>query len=146
MHRYIPVIAKKSGFGKITEKIVEHRKREFGSTKFGLERFVFGFLDLLSVLFITRFSKRPMHLFGSMGSLSFIGGGGVAMYIIGAKIYAQFNQLPVRQATEQPLFYLALCALIIGVQLFLAGFLAEVISRSSSDRNNYLVKSKIGVE
>ena len=146
MHRYIPVIANKAGFVKITEKVVEHRKREFGTTKFGMERFIFGFLDLLSVLFITRFSKRPMHLFGTMGILSFVGGGAVAVYIMATKLYYQMNHLPVRQATEQPLFYLALCALIIGVQLFLAGFLAELISRSSSDRNNYLIKNKIGIE
>ncbi|NQY08941.1 MAG: glycosyltransferase family 2 protein [Flavobacteriales bacterium] len=146
MHRYIPVIAKKAGFGKITEKVVEHREREFGTTKFGLERFIFGFLDLLSVMFITRFSKKPMHLFGSLGTLFFLGGGGGAFYIIAVKLIAQMNHEVARQATEQPLFYLAICSIIIGVQLFLAGFLAELISRSSSDRNKYLIKSKIGIE
>ena len=143
MHRYIPVIARKAGFNKIGEKIVAHQARKYGVTKFGLERFVNGFLDLLSVSFITRFGKRPMHLFGTIGTLSFLVGGGVSLWIIAEKLYKLANKMPARDVTEQPLFYLALVGLIIGVQLFLAGFLGELISRNSPDRNIYQISERI---
>jgi len=143
MHRYIPVIARKAGFNKIGEKIVSHQARKYGVTKFGLERFVNGFLDLLSVSFITRFGKRPMHLFGTIGTLSFLVGGGVSLWIIAEKLYKLANKMPARDVTEQPLFYLALVGLIIGVQLFLAGFLGELISRNSPDRNIYQISERI---
>ncbi len=143
MHRYIPVIAKKAGFSKIGEKVVQHQERKYGVSKFGLERFINGFLDLLSVLFITRFSKRPMHLFGTIGMLSFLVGGGVSAWIIIEKLYKLAQKTPVRDVVDQPAFYLGLVALIVGVQLFLAGFLAELMSRSSSDRNTYLIEKVI---
>ena len=145
MHRYIPVLVKKAGFTKIGEKIVKHQKRKYGITKFGVERFINGFLDLMSILFITKFGKRPMHLFGTLGTIMFLAGGAVALWIIGEKIYSIYKQLTVREVTEQPLFYLALVATIIGVQLFLAGFLAELISRNSSDRNFYQIDKKINL-
>jgi len=140
MHRYIPVIANKAGFHKIGEKIVIHQKRKYGTTKFGLERFINGFLDLLSVTFITKFGKRPMHFFGVWGTLMFMAGGVVAFWLITEKVYYSLNNLPTRKVTDMPLFYLALVTVIIGVQLFLAGFLGELISRSSSDRNSYLIE------
>ena len=145
MHRYIPVLVKKAGFTKIGEKIVKHQKRKYGVTKFGVERFINGFLDLMSILFITKFGKRPMHLFGTLGTIMFLAGGAVALWIIGEKIYSIYKHLTVREVTEQPLFYLALVASIIGVQLFLAGFLAELISRNSSDRNFYQIDKKINL-
>lgn len=145
MHRYIPVLVKKAGFTKIGEKIVKHQKRKYGITKFGVERFINGFLDLMSILFITKFGKRPMHLFGTLGTIMFLAGGAVALWLIGEKIYSTYKHLTVREVTEQPLFYLALVASIIGVQLFLAGFLAELISRNSSDRNFYQVDKKINL-
>lgn len=141
MHRYIPVIAKWAGFSKIGEKIVQHRPREFGVTKFGFERFINGFLDLLSISFVSRFGKRPMHFFGTIGSLFFLGGGLISLYIILDKIF-QWNAH--RSITEQPVFYLALVAMIIGVQLFLSGFLAELISRSSPERNQYIIEKTVG--
>jgi glycosyltransferase involved in cell wall biosynthesis len=146
MHRYIPVIAKWEGFTKIGEKEVQHQKRKYGTTKFGIERFINGFLDLLSIAFVSRFGKKPMHLFGSMGTVSFLIGGLVSVWLIAEKLYKLSHQLKVRDVTDQPLFYLALVAMIIGTQLFLAGFLAELISRGSSDRNNYHVVKKTGEE
>ena len=143
MHRYIPVLAKWAGYKKIGEKIVAHHERKYGKSKFGLERFIRGPLDLLSVTFITRFGKRPMHFFGIWGAIMFILGGGVAVFLIVEKIYCAINNLPYRNATEQPLFYLSLVAVILGVQLFLSGFLAELISRNSTDRNHYLIDEKI---
>lgn len=145
MHRYIPVLVKKAGFTKIGEKIVKHQKRKYGITKFGVERFINGFLDLMSILFITKFGKRPMHLFGTLGTIMFLAGGAVALWLIGEKIYSIYKHLTVREVTEQPLFYLALVITIIGVQLFLAGFLAELISRNSSDRNFYQIDKKINL-
>ncbi len=142
MHRYIPVIAKWNGFGKIGEKVVEHRARKYGTTKFGLERFVNGFLDLLSITFVTRFKKRPMHFFGSMGILSFLAGFMITCGLIAEKMYKAAHQLHLRDVTAQPLFFLALVALIIGTQLFLAGFLAEMISLNSPKRNDYLIEEK----
>jgi len=139
MHRYIPVLAKWAGYKKIGEKIVAHHERKYGKSKFGLERFIRGPLDLLSVTFITRFGKRPMHFFGIWGAIMFILGGGVAVFLIAEKIYRAINNLAYRNVTEQPLFYISLVAVILGVQLFLSGFLAELISRNSTDRNHYLI-------
>jgi glycosyltransferase involved in cell wall biosynthesis len=143
MHRYIPVIAKWAGFVKIEEKVVQHRERKYGVTKFGLERFVNGFLDLMSITFVSKFGKRPMHFFGLWGTLSFLFGGVVSLILIAEKIYKSAYAIPTRDVTDKPLFYLALVAMIIGTQLFLAGFLGELISRSSSDRNNYQVEKRI---
>ena len=145
MHRYMPVIAKQNGFIKIGEKVVEHHKRKHGKTKFGMERFINGFLDLLSIMFVTRFGQRPMHLFGTMGVFSFIGGFGVAGYLIWQKLYYISLKIKApREVTEQPLFYLALVAVIVGSQMFLTGFLAELVSRNSSERNTYQIDNKIG--
>jgi len=143
MHRYIPVLAKWAGYKKIGEKIVAHHERKYGKSKFGLERFIRGPLDLLSVTFITRFGKRPMHFFGIWGAIMFILGGGVAVFLIAEKIYRAINNLAYRNVTEQPLFYISLVAVILGVQLFLSGFLAELIYRNSTDRNHYLIDEKI---
>ncbi len=143
MHRYIPVLAKQAGFNKIGEKVVEHRKRKYGKTKFGLERFINGFLDLMSVLFITRFAKRPMHLFGVWGTLMFLLGFASALYLGIRKIVAVNQGLQLERVTANPFFYLALTCMIIGVLLFLAGFLAELISRTSTDRNNYQIDEVI---
>ncbi len=140
MHRYIPVIAKWAGFSKIGEKVVRHQERKYGKTKFGVERFVKGFLDLLSITFVTRFVKKPMHFFGSMGTLFFLGGGIISLWIIIEKVF----RLARRDVVDQPLFYLALLAMVVGVQLFLAGFLAEMISRSTHDRNKYIIQQRIG--
>ncbi len=134
MHRYIPVLAKRAGFDKIGEKVVQHQARKYGTTKFGMERFLYGFLDLLSVTFMTRFAKRPMHIFGGLGVLSFFFGFCIVVYLSIAKF--AFEQY---RMTERPLFYLGLVSIIVGVQLFLTGFLAELVSRSSSDRNHYLI-------
>ena len=143
MHRYIPVIAKWAGFDKIGEKVVQHQERKFGVTKFGIERFINGPLDLLVITFMSRFGKRPMHFFGVYGSLMFLLGGVVSVWLIVEKIIGLSNQIKVREVTDQPLFYLAILAMIIGTQLFTAGFLAEMISRSSSDRNNYHIAEVI---
>lgn len=142
MHRYIPYLAKNAGFDKITEKPVVHAKRKYGSSKFGLERFIHGYLDLMSLWFLSRFSKQPMHFFGATGSLTFLTGFIIAIVLIIKKLVAQGQHLPFRPVTDQPLFYLALVALIIGVQLFLIGFIAEMISRSSQNRNNYNISEE----
>jgi len=146
MHRYIPVIAKWSGFNRIAEKEVQHRERKYGKTKFGMERFINGFLDLISIAFVTRFGKKPMHLFGLIGTIMFFIGGFVSVWLIADKLYNIYKSLPVRNVTDQPLFYLALMVMIIGTQLFLAGFLAELISRNSTTRNNYLIEKKTGID
>jgi len=138
MHRYIPVIAKWAGFTHITEKVVEHRARKYGTTKFGWERFVNGFLDLLSITFVTRFGKKPMHLFGTLGLLSFLIGVVISLYLLFAKIVFQQYKM-----TERPLFYFGLITIVIGVQLFLTGFLAELISRSKNKENEYQVESTL---
>ena len=143
MHRYIPYLAKNAGFDKITEKPVHHRKRKYGKSKFGMERFVNGFLDLLSLWFLSTFGKKPMHFFGFTGLLTFLIGGILAVWIIIEKLVQQSHGIPYRAVTEQPMFYLALVALVIGVLLFLAGFLGEMISRSSSDRNHYNIREEI---
>ncbi len=139
MHRYIPVLAKWSGFKKIGEKVVEHRARKFGKSKFGMRRFVNGFLDLLSISFVGKFSKRPMHFFGLWGTLFFLLGLGISIYLIVSKIIN--SDFPI---TNRPGFYLALTALIIGMQLFLAGFIGELISRNSPGKNSYLIEKKTG--
>lgn len=140
MHRYIPVLAKWAGFKKIGEKVVEHRARKYGVSKFGWRRFVNGFLDLLSITFVGKFSKRPMHFFGLWGTVSFLLGLGIALYLIISKIVD--NQFAL---TNKPGFYLSLTAIIIGMQLFLAGFIGELISRNSSSRNHYLIETKTGL-
>ena len=145
MHRYIPVIAKKAGYKKIGEKIVQHQERKYGVTKFGLDRFVKGFLDLLSITFITKFGQRPMHLFGTLGTLMFIVGFLSAAWLGAKKIYYISNGIPADLLTKSPYFFLALTSMIIGTQLFIAGFLGELISRSSSDRNNYQISEKLNL-
>lgn len=134
MHRYIPVIAKWAGFGNIGEKVVEHRARKYGSTKFGLERFINGFLDLMSIMFVSRFGKKPMHLFGSLGILSFACG-----FFIALKLAVDKYVYDIYNMTDRPLFFFGLLAMIIGTQLFLTGFLAELVARNSPDRNSYQV-------
>ncbi len=143
MHRYIPYLAKNAGFCKITEKPVHHQKRKYGKSKFGIERFVNGFLDLLSLWFLSTFGKKPMHFFGFTGMLTFLAGGIIALWLIIDKIIQQTNGLRFRAVTDQPLFYLALLAVVIGIQLFLAGFICEMISRNSSERNHYKIREKI---
>lgn len=145
MHRYIPVIAKWAGFVKITEQEVQHRARKYGSTKFGLERFVNGFLDLLTIFFVSRFGKRPMHFFGTLGALSFLIGFVVTLLLIIQKINASLSGQVIRDVTNQPLFYLALVALIAGIQLFLTGFLGELIGRNSAERNVYHISARSGL-
>lgn len=140
MHRYIPILARKAGFRNIGEKVVIHQARKFGVTKFGMERFLYGFLDLLSVTFMTKFSKRPMHIFGGLGVLSFFIGFCIIMYLTAAKfLFAQYRM------TERPIFYLSLVSIVVGVQLFVAGFLGELISRSSTDRNQYDIAKRINL-
>jgi glycosyltransferase involved in cell wall biosynthesis len=145
MHRYIPVIAKWAGFKKIGEKVVQHRERKYGTTKFGLERFINGFLDLLSIMFVSKFGKKPMHLFGALGTLMFIIGFGITVYLGVYKLYHLYIHEPARLITDQPVFYLALTTMIIGTLLFIAGFLGELIARNSPTRNLYLIREKIGV-
>jgi glycosyltransferase involved in cell wall biosynthesis len=135
MHRYIPVLAKWAGFDKIGQKIVHHQERKYGVTKFGMERFINGFLDLLTVMFISKFGKKPMHLFGLMGVLSFTVGFGIATYLAFSKIMWQAYNM-----TDRHLFYFGILAMIIGVQLFMTGFIAELIARSNSERNNYIIE------
>ncbi|MCH1544109.1 MAG: glycosyltransferase family 2 protein [Bacteroidia bacterium] len=144
MHRYIPVLAKWGGFPRIGEKVVEHQARKYGSSKFGMDRFINGFLDLLSLYFMSKFGKRPMHFFGLYGVLSFLMGTILAFIIIGNKLYYTYwlhQRAPL--VTDSPLFYLGLLAMIIGTQLFLAGFLGELVSRNSADRNDYSIKSRV---
>ena len=143
MHRYIPYLAKNAGFDKITEKPVHHQKRKYGTTKFGVERFVNGFLDLLSLWFLSTFGKKPMHFFGFTGILMFLAGFVMTVWIIAAKLIHQSHGAAYRAVTDQPLFYLALVALVLGVLLFLAGFLGEMIARSSADRNRYNIKETL---
>ena len=142
MHRFIPVLAKNAGFKKIGEKVVHHRARKYGVSKFGWERMIKGYLDLITVMFMTRFGKSPMYFFGGLGTLMFLIGGVTALYLIIEKLYKQAHLLPIRAVTDQPLFFIAMGAAIIGVQLFLAGFIGELIGRNSSDRNRYLIDEK----
>ena len=143
MHRYIPILAKWAGFKNIGEKVVEHQSRKYGVTKFGFERFINGFLDLLTVTFISRFGKKPMHIFGTLGTLMFILGLILFLYIGGTKLYYIYNSLPAKNIADQSAFFIALTTMVIGVQLFLSGFIAELVSRNSPDRNNYQVDSEI---
>ena len=143
MHRYIPILAKHAGFKRIGEKEVQHQARKYGVSKFGIERMVKGYLDLISVTFMSRFGRSPMYFFGSLGTLMFLIGGFTTLWVIVEKLYKQYNELPLRPVTEQPLFYLAMLAIVLGVQLFLAGFLGELINRNSTDRNKYLIDNKL---
>ncbi len=145
MHRYIPVLAKWAGFKRIGEKVVQHQERKYGTTKFGIERFIRGPLDLLSVIFISRFSKRPMHFFGLFGTLTFLLGLASAVWVGAEKIIHTLNNELAPRITDSPYFYLSLTAMIIGSQLFLAGFLAELSSRNSSERNSYLIDKKTNI-
>lgn len=143
MHRYIPYLAKNAGFRNIGEKVVEHRKREFGETKFGLNRFVNGYLDLISLWFLSRFGKKPMHFFGMVGSLMFVLGF-LAVVAVGInKLIALLSHVPAPLVTESPYFYLSLVAMILGTQLFLTGFVGELVARNSSERNNYQIEKEI---
>jgi glycosyltransferase involved in cell wall biosynthesis len=141
MHRYIPFLAKWAGFTKIGEKVVVHRKRKFGKTKFGLDRFYKGYLDLLTITFTSRFGKRPMHFFGLWGTVIFLAGFIIAGFLAYERIFYQAFKM-----TERPLFYFGILAMILGTQLFVAGFLGELISRNSPDRNHYLIEARKGFE
>jgi len=143
MHRYIPIIAFKAGFRAIGEKEVQHRKRQYGVTKFGLERFMNGYLDLLSLSFISRFGRRPMHLFGTLGTLMFLIGFSMAAYLGIDKLLAVSRHVPARLVTDSPYFFIGLTAMILGTQLFVAGFLGELVTRSSADRNVYFIEKEI---
>lgn len=141
MHRYIPIIARAEGFSKIDEKVVVHQKRKYGVTKFGIDRFIKGYLDLISINFVSRFSQRPMHFFGSIGTLLFFIGFIIASYLAYAKFFMEAYKM-----TERPLFYFGLLAMILGVQLFLTGFLAEMISRTSKNKTNYQIKESVNIK
>lgn len=143
MHRYIPVIAKWAGFSKIAEQVVEHRARKYGTTKFGFSRFINGFLDLLSIFFVGKFGKRPMHFFGSLGVLSFFLGIVMSLYVLIEKQILIWKGFAYRDVTDQPLFYLSLVAIVVGSQMFLAGFIAELLSRNAPERNQYLIEKEL---
>lgn len=143
MHRYIPILAKKAGFKRIAEKEVLHQARKYGVSKYGWERMIKGYLDLLTVMFMTGFGKSPMYFFGTLGTLTFMAGGGIVIYLIAEKLYRQSAGLTIRQVTDQPLFFLAIVAVIVGVQLFLSGFLGEMITRNSSERNRYKIDKTV---
>lgn len=145
MHRYIPYMAKQAGFSNIGEREVQHQARKYGVTKFGLSRFIFGYLDLMSISFISRFGKRPMHLFGTIGSLMFILGFMAVVWLGGYKLYNLSHGILIERVTQSPYFYIALTSMILGTQLFLAGFLGELISRSSAERNLYLVDKRVNL-
>jgi len=139
MHRYIPVMAKRAGFRKIGEKVVQHQKRKFGVTKFGLERFINGYLDLMTISFISRFGKRPMHMFGTLGTLMFLVGFLASLWLGAQKLHFLHKGIQAKLIADSPYFFLALTAMIIGTQLFVSGFIGELVSRSSSDRNTYFI-------
>ena len=141
MHRYIPVLAKWSGFDNIGQKIVQHQERKYGVTKFGLERFVNGFLDLLTVMFMSKFGKKPMHLFGLLGVIFFVIGFGIAAYLIFAKMFWQIYNM-----TDRPIFYFCILSMIIGLQLFMTGFIAELVGRSNTERNSYIIEDRLNSE
>lgn len=143
MHRYIPVLAKREGFRKIAEKEVAHRARKYGTTKFGMERFINGFLDLLTVSFVSRFGKKPMHLFGTFGTLMFLIGFILFLWLAGSKIYALVEGIPAKNIAQMSAFYIALTAMVIGTQFFLAGFLAEMVARTAPNRNHYKISERI---
>lgn len=146
MHRYIPILAKHAGFKRIGEKVVHHHERKYGVSKFGMERMVKGYLDLITVSFMSHFGRSPMYIFGSLGTVMFLVGGFTTVWVIAAKLYKQAHCMPLRPVTDQPLFFVAIMAVILGVQLFLAGFLGELINRNSSDRNTYLIDRRIKLE
>ena len=143
MHRFIPYLAQQAGFTRIGEKVVHHQARKYGKSKFGPERFIHGFLDLETIWFLQRFGKKPMHFFGSMGVLTFLIGAVIALIIIINKLVCQAHGLNFRAVTDQPLFYLALLAVIIGIQLFLTGFLGDLVSRNSQERTCYNIRERI---
>jgi hypothetical protein len=143
MHRYIPFLAKNAGFTHIGEKVVEHRKRQFGETKFGLNRFVNGYLDLMTLWFLSRFGKKPMHFFGLFGSLMFLLGFFAVVAVGANKLVAIIEHVKAPLVTESPYFYLSMLAMMLGTQLFLAGFIGEIVARNSSERNNYLIEKEI---
>ena len=143
MHRYIPVLAKNAGFGKIGEKVVQHQARKYGETKFGMERFINGFLDLITIWFLSRFGKRPMHLFGAMGSFMFIIGFFATGYIGISKLYHMYNGMRYTLVTNNPWFFIALTTMILGTQLFLAGFLGEIILRTKNNEERYKVSTEV---
>ena len=143
MHRYIPILAKHAGFGRIGEKEVHHHDRKYGVSKFGMERMVKGYLDLITVSFMSHFGRSPMYFFGSLGTAMFLLGGFTTVWVIAAKLYKQAHGLPIRAVTDQPLFFVAILAVVLGVQLFLAGFLGELINRRSPDRNSYMIDKTI---
>ena len=143
MHRYIPVLAKGNGFTQIGEKVVQHQERKYGVTKFGMSRFLNGFLDLMTVSFLTRFGKKPMHLFGAMGSLMFLVGLGIAIYLGVDKMIALIKHIPQRLIADSAFFYIGLASMIMGTLLFIGGFLGELVSRNSTERNNYEVEKEI---
>lgn len=145
MHRYIPVLAKSEGFGKIGEKIVQHQARKYGTTKFGMSRFIFGFLDLITIWFLSKFGKRPMHLFGSLGVITFMIGFFAAAIIGFSKLYKLYINKPAILVTQDPWFYIALTTMIIGTQLFLAGFLGELILKTKSNLNRYKIAEYSGL-
>lgn len=142
MHRYIPVIAKWAGFSNIGEKVVQHRKRQFGTSKFGMSRFINGYLDLMSIMFVSKFSKKPMHFFGAVGTIMFVIGILAALVLGIQKGIAIYNEIPMRRITDTTYFYISLVTITIGIQLFLTGFLAELIGRNSPTRNNYLIEKE----
>ncbi|HOW09290.1 MAG TPA: glycosyltransferase family 2 protein [Bacteroidales bacterium] len=146
MHRYIPILAKRAGFGKIGEKVVQHSPRKYGTSKYGFDRFIKGYLDLLTIGFITRFGKSPMHLFGSLGTLMFFIGFIMALYLGIRKLVFVSNNLRAPLVTDSPYFYIALTAMVIGTMLFLTGFIGELVNRNSSERNNYLIKEKLNID
>ncbi len=143
MHRYIPILAKHAGYKRIGEKVVQHQERKYGVSKFGMERMVKGYLDLITVSFMSHFGRSPMYFFGSLGTIMFLLGGFTTVWVIAAKLYKQAMGMPLRAVTDQPLFFVAILTVILGVQLFLAGFLGELINRRSSERNNYMIDKKI---
>ncbi|MEM9260338.1 MAG: glycosyltransferase, partial [Bacteroidota bacterium] len=143
MHRHMPLLAKWAGFKKIGEKVVEHRPRKYGYSKFGLSRLITGFLDLMSLMFVGKFGERPMHLFGTLGTLMFIFGLGSILYIGGVKLYYLANNLPKQLVVNNPWFYISLTCMVLGTVLFVTGFLAELVSRSSADRNTYLIEAEL---
>jgi len=145
MHRYIPVLAKNAGFSKITEKEVKHQARKYGKTKFGMERFINGFLDLISIWFLSKFGKRPMHLFGALGVLMFFFGFIAAAWIGMSKLYKMYHELPNILVTNNPWFYISLILMVIGTQFFLAGFLGELILRSKREKDRYLISKTTGI-
>ena len=145
MHRYIPVLAKNAGFSKIGEKVVKHQARKYGETKFGMDRFINGFLDLITIWFLSRFGKRPMHLFGALGSLMFIVGFFAAGYIGVSKLYKLYNDLPYDLVTNNPWFYISLTTMMIGTQFFLAGFLGEIILRTKNNEERYKISDIINL-